>query len=154
MGKVFLDLRSGHPVSLLQQSSASVTRFVLGVSGGQSFDFTPLDKHGVQPGGPSVSCFSHYNFLAFFFKDLFVYFYLWLQWVFSAAPGLSLVASSEGCSQLRCMGFSLRRLLLFPSTGSRCEGSVVVAHGLVVLDKWDLSRLDINWCPLHCKADS
>ena len=31
--KVFLDLRSGHFISLLQQSSASATSFDLGVSG-------------------------------------------------------------------------------------------------------------------------
>ena len=31
--EVFLDLRSGHLISLFQQSSASATSFVLGVSG-------------------------------------------------------------------------------------------------------------------------
>ena len=39
-----------------------------------------------------------------FFKDLFVYFYFWLQWVFSASLGLSLVASSEGCSLVAVRG--------------------------------------------------
>ena len=44
--EVFLDLRSGHLISLLQQSSASATNFVLAESGWeQSFTFTPLDKY-------------------------------------------------------------------------------------------------------------
>ena len=42
--------------------------------------------------------------------------------VFIAARGLSLVAVSEGCSSLRCAGFSLQWLLLLQSTGSRCAG--------------------------------
>ena len=79
-------------------------------------------------------------FLFFFFlnrvTDLFIYF--WLRWVFVAARGLSLVAASESYSSLRCVGFSLRWLLLLWSTGSRHVGfsscgtwaSVVVAHGL------------------------
>ena len=36
--------------------------------------------------------------------------------------GLSLVAASGGYSLLRCAGFSLRWLLLFRSTGTRCAG--------------------------------
>ena len=51
-GEVFLDLRSGHLISLLQQSSASTTSFVLGVSGWeQSFTFTPLDKYQLSSPG-------------------------------------------------------------------------------------------------------
>ena len=50
------------------------------------------------------------------------YFYFWLHWVFVAAHGLSLIAASGGYSSLRCMGFSLRWLLLLQSTGSRCAG--------------------------------
>ena len=54
---------------------------------------------------------------------LFFYFLnFWLRWVFVAAQGLSLVAASGGHSSLRCMGFSLRWLLLLWSTGSRCAG--------------------------------
>ena len=65
------------------------------------------------------------------FKNLFIIFiYFWLHWVFVAAHGLSLVAASGGHSSLRCAGFSLRWLQLLWSTGSRCVGSVVVAHGL------------------------
>ena len=63
--------------------------------------------------------------------NLFILFiYFWLCLVFVAACGLSLVAESGGYSSLRCMGFPLRWLLLLQSTGSRHEGSVVVARGL------------------------
>ena len=66
------------------------------------------------------------------YRMLFIYLfiYLRLRWVFVAARGLSLVAASGGYSSLRCVGFSLRWLLLLRSTGSRHAGSVVVAHGL------------------------
>ena len=53
-----------------------------------------------------------------------------LHWVFVAVHRLSLVAVSRGDSLLPCAGFSLPWLLLLWSTGSRCAGSVVVAHGL------------------------
>ena len=43
--------------------------------------------------------------------------------------GLSLVAVSWGHSSSRCVGLSLSRPLLLPSTGSRRTDSVVVAHG-------------------------
>ena len=49
------------------------------------------------------------------FKD-FLFIYLWLFWVIVAAYGLSLVAVSRGYSLLLCKGFSLRWLLLLPST--------------------------------------
>ena len=56
--------------------------------------------------------------LTFFFKFiLFIYF--WLRWVFLAACVLFLVAASGGYFSLRCVGFSLRWLLLLQSTGSR-----------------------------------
>ena len=43
--------------------------------------------------------------------------------------GLSLVVASGGHSSLRCAGLSLSWPPLLRSTGSRCAGSVVVAHG-------------------------
>ena len=71
------------------------------------------------------------------FVYLFIYF--WLRWVFVAVRRLSLVAVSGGCSPLWCPGFSLRWLLLLWSTGSRCAGSVVVAHRLSCsMGLWDL----------------
>ena len=58
--------------------------------------------------------------ILFFFINLLIY--LWLHWVFVAEHGLSLVAVSRGYSSLWCVGFSLRWLLLFWSTGSRHAG--------------------------------
>ena len=52
----------------------------------------------------------------------FSFIYVWLRWVFVAARRLSLVAVSEGCSSLRCVGFSLRWFLLLWSMGSRRVG--------------------------------
>ena len=64
----------------------------------------------------------------FFFKFLIFLFYLWLCWVLVSVLGLSLVVASGGHSSSRCAGLSLSRPLLLRSTGSRCAGSVVVAH--------------------------
>ena len=73
-------------------------------------------------------------FFFFFFEHLkphicFIYFYFWLCWVFVSVRGLSLVVASRGHSSSRCVGLSLLRPLLLRGTGSRCAGSVVVAHG-------------------------
>ena len=57
-----------------------------------------------------------------FFKNLFIYFYFWLHWVFIAACRLSLVAASRAYSLMRCVGFSLPWLLLLRSMGSSCMG--------------------------------
>ena len=58
-----------------------------------------------------------------FFFNKFIYFiYFWLRWVFIAVCRLSPVAVNRGYSSLRCMGFSLRWLLLLRGTGSRCAG--------------------------------
>ena len=57
---------------------------------------------------------------SFFKINLFIYF--WLCWVFVAARRLSLVVASRGYSSLRCVGFSLRWLLLLRSMGSRHMG--------------------------------
>ena len=79
----------------------------------------------------------------FFKVYLFIYLFS-LCWVFVAARRLSLVAASGGYSSLRCMCFSLQWLLLLQSTGSRCEGSVVVAHRLSSCGSW----------PLECRLSS
>ena len=69
--------------------------------------------------------------------------------------GLSLVVASGGHSSSWCTGLSLSRPLLLQSTGSRCAGSVVVAHGSsrsvacgIFPDQGS------NPCPLHWQADS
>ena len=67
-------------------------------------------------------CYEHRS--AYFFNKFiyFIYFHFWLCWVSVAVRGLSLVVASGGYSSLRCAGFSLRWLLLLPSTGSRGTG--------------------------------
>ena len=67
----------------------------------------------------------------FFFWNSFIYLfiYFWLCWVFVSVRGLSPAVASGGHSSSRCAGLSLSRPLLLRSTGSRCAGSVVVAHG-------------------------
>ena len=65
---------------------------------------------------------SLYVSLSFFKKNIYLSIYFWLHWVFVAACGLSLVAVSGGYSSLWCVGFSLWRLLLLRSMGSRRAG--------------------------------
>ena len=63
--------------------------------------------------------------------------------------------ASRGYSSLRCTGFSLRWLLLLWSTGSRCPGSVVVAHGPSCSTACGiLPDQGSNLCPWHWQADS
>ena len=68
---------------------------------------------------------------------------------------LSLVAASGGHSSSRCAGLSLSRPLLLRSTGSRCAGSVIVAHGPSCCAACGiLPDQGSNPCPLHWQADS
>ena len=93
-----------------------------------------------------------------FFKKiiyLFIYFCFWLCWVFVSVWGLSLVVASEGHSSSWCAGLSLSRPLLLWSTGSRCAGSVVVAHGPSSSAACGIFQdQGSNLCPLHWQADS
>ena len=89
---------------------------------------------------------------SFFF---FFFFYFWLRWVFVSVRGLSLVAASGGHSSSRCAGLSLLRPLLFQSTGSRCAGSVIVAHGPSCSAACGIfPDQGLNPCLLHWQADS
>ena len=91
----------------------------------------------------------------FFFFFIIIYLNLWLCWVFVSVRGLSLVAASGGHSSSRCAGLSLSRPLLLRSTGSRCSGSVAVAHGPSCLVACGiLPNQGSNPCPLHWQADS
>ena len=93
------------------------------------------------------------EFLYFYYFYLFIY--LWLCWVFVSVRGLSLVAASGGHSSLRCAGLSPSRPLLWRSTGSRCAGSVVVAHGPSCSTACGIfPDQGSNPCPLHWQADS
>ena len=76
-------------------------------------------------------------------------------WVFVSVRGLSLVAASGGHSSSRCTGLSLSRPLLLRSTGSRCAGLVVVAHGpSCSVACGILPDQGSNPYPLHWQADS
>ena len=87
----------------------------------------------------------------FFFKLI----YFWLCWVFVSVWGLSLVVASGGHSSSRRVGLSLSRSLLRRSTGSRCAGSVVMAHGPSCSAACGIfSDQGLNPCPLHWQADS
>ena len=72
-----------------------------------------------------------------------------------AAPRLSLVAVSRGCSLgwLRGLLIAVASLAVAPRLQS--AGSVVVVHGLSCPEAygtfWDQGA---KLCPLHCKADS
>ena len=69
--------------------------------------------------------------------------------------GLSLVVASGGHSSSRCAGLSPSRPLLLRSTGSRCAGSVVVAHGPSCSAACGIfPGQGSNPCPLHWQADS
>ena len=97
------------------------------------------------------SCISQNHFLIIIY--LFIYF--WLCWVFVSARGLSLVAASGGHSSSRCAALSLSRPLLLRSTGSRCTGSIVVAHGPSCSAACGIfPDRGSNPCPLHWQADS
>ena len=69
--------------------------------------------------------------------------------------GLSLVAASGGHCSSRCAGLSPSWPLLLRSTGSRCAGSVVVAHGLSCSAAYGIfPDQGSNPCPLHWQANS
>ena len=63
--------------------------------------------------------------------------------------------ASGGHSSSWCAGLSLSRPLLLRSTGSRCAGLAVVAHGLSCSAACGiLPGQGLNPCPLHWQADS
>ena len=96
-------------------------------------------------------------YLVFFFLIIstFNYLFIWLCWVFVSVRGLSLAAASGGHSSSRCAGLSLSRPVLLRSTGSRCAGSAVVAHGPSCSAACGIfPDQGSNPCPLHWQADS
>ena len=106
---------------------------------------------------PSGFLFLVIFFFLFFFYNfyLFIFIYLWLCWVFVSVRGLSLVLASGGHSSSRCEGLSLSRPHLLRSTGSRCTGSVIVAHGPSCSVACGIfPDQGSNPCPLHWQVDS
>ena len=106
---------------------------------------------------PWPLCISSSQWIFFFFLQLhYLFIYLfWLCWVFVSVRGLPLAAASGGHSSSRCAGLSLSRPLLLRSTGSRCAGSVVVAHGPSCSAACGIfPDQGSNPRPLHWQADS
>ena len=112
---------------------------------------------------PLLSMHMAWPCVLFFFL---IFFYFWLHWVFVAACGLSLVATSGSSSSLWCTGFSLWWLLLLQSTGFRHTGCS--SCGLWALEHGPSScgarascstacgifpDQGSNPCPLHWQAD-
>ena len=86
---------------------------------------------------------------------IYLFIYLWLCRVFVSVQGLSLVVASGSHSSSWCAGLSLSRALLLRRTGSRCAGSVIVAHGPSCSAACGiLPDQGSNPCPLHWQADS
>ena len=74
---------------------------------------------------------------------------------FVSVRGLSLVLASGGHSSSRCAALSLSQPLLLRSTGSRCAGSVIAAHGPSRSAACGIfPDQGSNPCPLHWQADS
>ena len=91
----------------------------------------------------------------FFLILIYLFYLFWLCWVFISVRGLSLVAASGGHSSSRCAGLSPPRPLSLRSTGSRCAGSAVVAHGPSrSAARGIFPDGGTNPCPLHWQADS
>ena len=98
---------------------------------------------------------SQYSSSKFPFLFFIKFIFFWVCWVFVSVRGLSLVVASGGHSSSRCAGLSLSRPLLLGSTGSRCTGSVIVAHGPSCSTACGiLPDQGSNPCPLHWQADS
>ena len=74
----------------------------------------------------------------FFFKILFVYF--WLRWVLVDARRLSLVLARVSCSLWRWEGFSLQWLLMLQAMGSRAQVQYLWCAGLVAFRHMGSSR--------------
>ena len=109
----------------------------------------------------SINCFFffflHTAWPSLVFLKNYLFIYLWLCWVFVSVRGLSLVVASKGhsSSSLWCVGLSLSRPLLLRSTGPRCTGSVIVAHGPSCSAACGIfPDRGLNPCPLHWQADS
>ena len=96
----------------------------------------------------------HIGMIDFFFNK-FIYLFIFAVLGLRFLRGLSLVAASGGHSSSWCAGLSLSRPLLLRSAGSRCAGSVIVAHGPSCSVACGIfPEQDSNPCPLHWQADS
>ena len=95
--------------------------------------------------------------LFFVLSEFFFFFFLIFGCVGSSflCEGFSLAAASGGHSSSWCAGLSPSRPLSLRSTGSRCAGSVIVAHGPICSVAYGIfPDQGSNLCPLHWQADS
>ena len=77
---------------------------------------------------------------------------IWLHWVLTAAPGLSLAAASRGYSAVVLHNFSLWGFSCCRAQALGCAGSVAVVQGLSCLEACGI--FPDQGSNLHCKADS
>ena len=105
----------------------------------------------------TVFCFLFLNVFCFLCFLKFIYLFIFTFGCVGSSflyEG-SLFAASGGHSSSRCAGLSLPQPLLLWSTGSRCAGSVIVAHGRShTVACGILPDQGSNPCPLHWQADS
>ena len=96
----------------------------------------------------------NYCYFFFFFNYLFIYLFLPVLGLRFCARAFS-SCGERGHSSSQCTGLSLSRPLLLRSTGSRCAGSVVVAHGPSCSAACGIfPDQGSNPYPLHWQADS
>ena len=95
-----------------------------------------------------------FSFSFFFFFNSKLFIYLWLQWVFTAVNGLSLVVVNEGSLSSLCTGFSLWQIPMSRSIGCGRTGSVAVVHKLSCsMACGILPDQGLKLCPLNWQAD-
>ena len=89
-----------------------------------------------------------------YFKFIYLFIFSCVGCLFPR-EGFFSSCGSGGHSSSRCAGLSPSRPLLLRSTGSRCAGSAVVAHGPSCSAACGiLPDQGSNPCPLHWQADS
>ena len=94
-----------------------------------------------------------YKFYFYFFLILFIYLFIYL---FMAVLGLRFCARAfSSCGKWGPLFIAVRGPLLLWSTGSRCTGSVIVAHRPSCSTACGIfPDQGSNPCPVHWQADS
>ena len=107
-------------INYVHPSKSLALALLLGITFRASPGVWHLFRVSVETPPVEIGRESNKMYIYIFLINLFTYFQL--CWVFVAAHGLSLIATSGGYSSLQCVGFSLRWLLLLRSMGSRHAG--------------------------------
>ena len=99
----------------------------------------------------NICIYFYFYFLIF----IYLFIYLWLCWVLASVQGPSPAAASGGHSSSWCAGLSPSQPLPLRSTGSRCAGPAIVAHGPSRFAACGiLPDQGPNPCPLQWQVDS